>query len=341
MKIRTTLFLALFLAGLGSYYFFSEKPFREAGAELAPIKILTLGEGDSLSFFHIENQVSKEMISLHRSGKEWMLDYPISYPAEKFIAEGMASALTFSQRLRRLPFKGDEKGLGFDSPKIKIGIETQKEPKRRTLLLGEASPIGGGVFARWEGEDEYFLISPEIQASFERSVYSLREKKLFRFPWDGLVWIQIKAGEKVFRLQKTGGKWSWTFPSLSGEIPADKVSDLVYSFQSLYVKEFLDGKNPDKKEFGLQAKGSFIAVGGNGGTEERLILGARALGKDALYVLREKENIVLLVSEKNLRSLLQMFEVSFQELKDANQGKTARSPGKDSKGLRKSQKRSR
>lgn len=347
MKISTTIFLTLLLSGLSAYYFISGQPvLREMAPELSPIKILTLSEGDSVLGFQIQNRTSKETVSLRREASEWRMEFPVSYPAENFLAEGIVSALTFSRRLRRFPLQGEApKDLGFDSPVLKIAIETEKEPHHRFLLLGENSPVKIGVYARWEDELEYFLAPLELKASLERSVYSLRRKKLLRLDWNQVTWLESKIEGKEFRLAKQGEQWQWIFPSGRKEIPVEKISDLLYSFQSLYVKEFLDGKNPEKKEFGFKAKPSFIAVGGSQGLLEKLILGEPMEAKGAVYALREKENLVLLVSRENLKSLVQMLEVAYQEAegekRSENSGKAARDSGQDSKGRPESRSKSR
>lgn len=317
MRISTTFFLAFLLSGLGLYYFVSEISPRQRLTELEPVKVLTLKEGDSVSFLGIERPKLKEKISFRRQGPDWRMEAPVSYPAENFLVEGMIDALTFSRRARRIGFKeAQAREFGFDSPEIKITVQREKEPQPFTLLLGEKSPVLGGFYAHWEGEKEYFLVPLEVKASFERSVYSLRQKKLFRFKGEEVVEMAAKLGEKEFRVEKRGEKWRWALPALNRELPLEKVSELVYAFQSLYVKEFLDGEKAAKKEFGS----SFLALREKDGKEEKLLLGASESRKEALYALREGEDLLLLVSEKNLRTLFQTFETLFLESAPPRQG---------------------
>lgn len=333
MKLSTTFFLALLLSGLGLYYFAFEKPNLEAGAGIFSSKVLNLQEGDSLSFLQLEHPISPgQRIGLKRKGSDWVLVAPVYYPAETFLVEGMAQALTFSERERQFSNTDPSaKEFGFDSPSAKIIIKTEKHPNPRTLLLGAESPVGAGVYARWVGEDKVFLVPGQLAASFERTAYSLRKKKLFRLNWDNVTWIFVKTGSKKLRLEKKAGLWHWVEPALKEEIPLEKVMDLIYSFQSLYIKEFLDGKSPDEKEYGLRAKEIIIAAGDEKGTEEKLILGESAKGKDALYTFREGENLVLLVSEKNLKSLLENFEITFHEMQNGSSRKSTGNKGTDSK----------
>jgi len=330
MRISTTIFLIFLLSGLGTYYYLSGNSTGGGQTRLVPTYILTLPEGEAVSALRIHNQISQETMFLKRKSTGWFFESPISYPAEDFLVEGMVRALTLSRRERRLPFQeGVGKEFGFDSPAVKIEIVTGGKPGPRTLLVGEESPAGAGFFARWEGEDEYFLIPHQVKASLERSVYSLRQKKLFRLRWEEVTWMHVRLEKKQFRVEKVGEKWRWSIPPLKGEIPVEKVSDLIYSFQSLYIKEFLDGVEGAEKDFGLQASRAFLAAGGRAGKMEKLVLGMRAKGKEALYARREKEKLVLLVSEQNVKSLLEMLEVTFQELQHGGEGKASGDSGKD------------
>ncbi len=329
MKITSTLFLAAVLSGLSIYYFFLAQPSKDIGTDPNPAEILSLSGQDAVSWLEIQNELSKEKVALRREGKEWHVEFPVAYPAEEFLVEGMLKTLSLGRRLRRIPFdRRDGKELGFDPPEMRIGVETEKGAGRRVLLIGADSPVKGRAYAHWEGESEYFLVPSEVKAALGISLYSLREKKLFYLRGSKLDWIHVKAGGNEFRIKKENEKWYWEVPQLAFEIPLEKISDLIYAFEFLYVKEFLDGKNPDQKEFELSKKDSFLALGPKEGAGQKVILGGRAKGKDAFYAVRENEKLVILISEGNLKALLETFEVVYQELQDGDPGKSEGASGK-------------
>ncbi len=333
MKLSTTVFLAVLLSGLGAYYFVLDKPASfQPAAPLENPKVLLLGEGDFLTYFEIQNSATKEKLVLRKKGSDWMLVAPVYYPAENFLVEGMIQALAFSRRDRRFLLEGKDPGeFGLGKPSIRIVLQTLKRPGKRTLVFGSETPVvGGGFYAKWKDEDEVFLIPDPLKSSFERSVYSLRRKKLFRVRWDNINSLYAQSGQTQYRLEKKGELWRWVIPPLAPEIPLEKVSDLIYSFQALYIKEFLDGRSAKEKDFGLQTPEIRLAVGEEKAPgEEKLAFGARAKGKDALYTVREKENLVLLVSEKNLKSLLEHFEVVLRESHSDDSRKNSVRPSKN------------
>lgn len=329
MKVSTTSFLALVLGGLGLYYFSTGKSVTAPTGELSPVEIMLLAPGDKVAWLRVENLRSKEKVALRREESGWSLAEPVSYPVEDLLARGMVAALSRVQRLRRFSFKGRlPKGLGLENPQMRIGVETAQAANPRVLLLGGESPIGGTFYARWEDEEEYFLVPAEFKAAFERSAYSLRRKKLFRVNWEEVTWIETRTRQRLYRLERNGNVWRGVLGAEQKEIPLEKMNDLIYAFQSLYIKDFLDGKNPANHEFRLREKQNYFAVGGRqGALFEKLVTGAPARGKDAFYVLREKENLVLLVSEANLKSLGARWEGLFGGF-----GKTKNDPGKSGTG---------
>ena len=317
MKTSTTLTFALILAGLGVYYFAGEKYSPAPLGELSPVEVLLLAPEDRVTWFQIENLKTKETVALRRAESGWRLENPVSYPAEDLLARGMVAALARAKRLRRFPFNAHTalpKDLGLAPPSLRIAVETEKDPKRKYLWVGEDSPIGRMVYARWEGEQEYFLAPPEFRSVFERTAYSLRRKKLFRVNWEGVAWIEAKGPKRQYRLERNGKVWRAILPDRQVEIPLEKVTDLIYAFQSLYVKDFLDGKNPSNHELRLREGGASLALGAGEGTLEKLFLGASAKNQDALYACREKEDLVLLVSESNLRALWTQLDLVFRGL---------------------------
>ena len=326
MKVSSTFFLVLVLGGLAVYYYAMGKSATAPTGELSPVEIMMLTPGDKVVWLEIEDLQAGGKVALRREESGWFLEQPVSYPAEDLLARGMVAALTRAERLRRFSFKGRlPKELGLDAPRVRIGVETSKETHRRVLLLGGESPIGGTIYARWEEEEEYFLVPPEFKAAFERSAYSLRRKRLFRVNWDEVTWLEARMKQKLYRLERNGNVWRGVLGAEQKEIPLEKVNDLIYAFQSLYIKDFLDGKNPDNNEFRLKEKQNYFTAGGRQGTVfEKLVTGSPARGKDAFFVLREKENLVLLVSEANLKSLRTqggaLFE-GFGKTTDDHQGK--------------------
>ena len=321
MKLSSTLFLAVLLSGLGFYYFVWEKPALKT-EEMKSDRILNLADHDSFSLVEIENPSAKERMTLRRKGSDWLIVSPVFYPAENYLVEGMMQALVFSRREKHFQVPNpNSKEFGFDSSALKLTVRTEKNPQPRTLLLGKASPVAKGVYARWQGESEIFLIPDQLKSALDRTVYSLRRKKLFRVNWNRVTWMVAETGTRKFRIEKKGDKWQWVVPAIPAEVPIEKATDFIYSFQSLYIKDFLDGKNYLDKEYGLRKGEILLAAGEANGAQEKLILGNRAKGRDAFFAVRRNEDLVLLVSENNVKALLQLFEVTLQELQGEHPGK--------------------
>lgn len=313
MKIQTTVFLAFLLTALGIYYWVSGTGPDLTSSETVS-KVLAFAEGDALTHLKIENKGSREILILERKPSTWKLVSPVESPAENFIVEGMIQALVFSRREKPFPAPRQEtKSFGLEDPELRISVRTEKAPGEKTLLLGNETPVPGRIYARWQGEGEVFLVPALLKASFQKTAYSLRQKFLFRADWEKVEWIFVRMGEKKYHLVKKSGQWRWVVPPVAKDVPAEKIQDLLYSFQSLYVKEFLDGVSPEESDFALKQPGTILTLGWGEDRQEKVLLGAAARGKDALYGMRADEDLVLLVSETHIKDLLQLFDVLFQE----------------------------
>lgn len=312
MKFSTTL-VFLFLFVLVAVFFIYLDPLRqepEPAAEKAVMRLLPMdGEGE-INLIEIQNNEKKESITLQRSPEGWMLKDPVTYPAQNPMVEGLVTALRLSMKARRLlPEKGwDEYGLA--KPSLRVGIEREDGRQRRYLDFGDPSPVTRHVFARWEGESEYFLLEADLKRVFEQTAYSLRQKRIFRNSVQeaAKIRIEIPKGES-YEITKKDGNWFWMEPvALLGDaVEAEDANEVLTGVQRLYIKDFLDSEVAKPGEYGFYIFGMNIKVWGpeDGDKPEVLHLGSEFPAKDAFYGTREGEPTCFLVAQGNVKSLFE------------------------------------
>lgn len=314
MKFSVTLvFTVLFAAVLAAYLYLEaerEPPARGGTREVSE-KLLPLEEDDEVTRIDIDDEESHEKIVLEKEGDRWRITEPISYPAEALIIDGLVGALKVSFKARRLAPEKDWDEYGLENPRFRIGIETRSKRLKRVLLFGDASPLGRFVYARWAGEQEYFLLDENLKLSFDRTLYSLREKRIFRTPLKDLEKMKIKTAKNEYEFVKQEGGWVWTepIPLLGAEISKKYEDELLTQIRDLYIKEFLDGETRTDAELGLTSGANYVAVWGAGAPNpEILLLGKAEEVKDGFYARRKDEPISFLISRRNIRRLLQTVE---------------------------------
>ena len=310
MKLSTTLaFSALFLAVAGFYIYLnpsSPAPLKTS-SDPASRLVLPVADKNGRVILQIQKIASDETITLERNTEgQWVLRHPVNYPADNMMAEGLFTALRLSAKARRFVRDRGWEEYGLLKPALKIGVEMPPQ-KRRYLALGDVSPTARLVYARWEGEEEYFLVDENLKKAMERSVYSLRRKNVFTLAPAEISRIQIRQAGKGYEFYKKEGLWVWTKPlALLGQaVPAGPFQSFEEAALGLYVKNFLDEEDPS--QFDLSGGGNSIEIS-NEKKIETLELGSETPEQDACYARKKNENVLLQVARSRVQSVFAQAE---------------------------------
>ena len=311
-KSVTVVFTLLFFLVLGVYLYLEnrteENQIQESEFIQEEMKLLALPEGDFITRIKIQRIPEKETIILSREeeGLSWMIDYPIHYPADPMMANGLQTALTLSYKVRKLkPQRGWEE-YGLKDPVFKIGIQTRKSAKEKTLCFGDRASVGNFVFARWSGENEYFLLPAELKSAFLQSLYALRQKNVFALNAKTLSKIHLKTDDEEYELAKNKDKWFWMepIPILGELIPNENMGLVLRALQNLSVKEFLDKPFLDATKLGLDASAKSVVVF-QGDAQQVLTIGNEEAAQEAFYAKREKQESPYSISSTHLNQFFQ------------------------------------
>lgn len=281
------------------------------------MKILPPDEKTPIKTIQIQNLEKNETILLVKNGNLWEINYPIRYPAESMLAEGLVTALKLSSRARRLLPEKDWAEYGLLKPKIKVGIETEGNARRRYLYFGDSSAVGPYVFARWEEDPEYFLVSQDLKAAFTKSLYALRLKQVFRTQLQDIKKLRIRTPSQEYEVEKRGEEWFWLepIPLLGQKFSKKRADELVAQFSGLFVKEFMDGEKKQEREMGFTLLTPWVKLwsGDSKKESEEIRIGQELASRDSFVARRTGEQVYFLIARNNVRSLFQMFETFAEE----------------------------
>ncbi len=314
MKFSTTLvFLFLFILVGGVYLYLQPKP-GEAPHD-APVassgaaESLIANNQDSITWLQIQNMEKKEAATFILQDKIWVMKYPVRYAVMPESMDEMIKALNSTVKIRKIMPEKDLDNYGLQLPSMKIGIETTQHPERRYLALGTASPTGNVLYARWENEKEIFLVGKEFKAIFDRSVYGMREKRIFRLPVATITKMEFQIGPETYQVEKREGKWSWKKPVSILDLPLD--GGLAQNFLSmigdLFIKDFLD-QAKEKNDASFFKAERIIRVWGKDSDPQIFYVGQEAPRRDAFYAKREGEDALLLIDRGAINSLFEMIK---------------------------------
>ncbi|MBT3668475.1 MAG: DUF4340 domain-containing protein, partial [Opitutae bacterium] len=172
---------------------------------------------------------------------------------------------------------------------LKIHFKFENKNKE-TLLIGNESPLGGHLYFKRKSQPAV-MMAASSQSSFEKSIYSFRDKTLLNFNTGSIQRIQIIREKNPLEFKKTDEVWG-----ISGDIHAQGDKDAVMNFlqaiQFSRVTEFID-EDPDSLElYGLNPPKLKLILDFDG-ESQTLSLGNLKEGKGYFGKINDSKNIIL------------------------------------------------
>lgn len=329
------LFIGLFLL-VGSFCLLFETPFSDttllkpvedsrAAVKLPPAEnledavpeklfsqnLMELLPEDKVQWIQIQNLEARKTLTLTLQENQWQIKFPVRGQASANKVQELIQAFMSVEKLRQMKPEKDWDEYGLIRPRIKIGIETLKNP-RRYLYLGAVSPVGNVVFARWEDEKSYFLLPQNFEQLFVQSVYDFREKKIFSTSEAAVRRVEFKTPAENFEIENQGAQWVWKQPEGMqwAPCPAGDAEALLEHLRGLFVKDFLENISDEESGF---AQGMKITLWSDETHSESLELGKEAVVRDAYYARKNGQGGTLLVAREKLNLFMELFRALADE----------------------------
>ncbi len=290
MKFRGTALMAAVFLGLVLYYFFvdlpaeqKEKTEQEQAEKLIPL------EAEKVVEFSLTGK--GEHIALKREAlHNWKLTLPFSASGDSTEAEAFISEIASLKKTRTVEEHPKDLSIyGLSSPFLKIHFKFENK-KEETLLIGNESPLGGHLYFK-RGSQSAVMMAASSQSSFEKSIYSFRDKTLLNFNTSSIQHIQILREKNPLELKKTGEVWR-----ISGDIRAQGDKDAIMNFlqaiQFSRVTEFVDEAPESMEPYGLNPPKLKLVLDFDDGSQT-LSLGNLKEGKGYFGRINDSKNIIL------------------------------------------------
>jgi hypothetical protein len=123
-------------------------------------------------------QKGAQPTTLIRSGAQWQITAPATFPADSGTITGMISSLA--------PLNSESvvedhvtnlAEFGLSDPSVELDVTT-KDNKTTRLLLGDDAPTGDGVYVSLAGDPRLFTASSSLKTSLNKNLSDLRDKRL-------------------------------------------------------------------------------------------------------------------------------------------------------------------
>jgi hypothetical protein len=304
LKYRTTLIYLVAVMILGAVYVFETRMERKRQeAEEQDKKIFQL-EGERLSRITITKE--DQIITVQESGvtepARWMITAPIRAFADDFEVDRLADKLAELDYVRVVEEKAaDLAPFGLEKPALNVAFSTLRGTE--SLRIGSESPLEDAFYARKNDEDKVYLIASMDRDHLEKTLFELRDKRLFAIEYHSASGLGIERETGKWSFFKREGKWL-----LEGDegfrVDQEKLESILMRILWLEASSFAGEKTADLKSYGLDRPRTRITVS-DGDRTEAMRLGdpVPVEGAEAVYAMVSGRAQVVTVGKKLLQDL--------------------------------------
>jgi hypothetical protein len=294
---RNTLLLALVVAAVAAFVWFYEI---EGGAERAKQeeaskKLFPDVTAEGIATIELRTEEGQNA-RLERAGDAgWTLVAPIASPADRFAVDGVASTLAelSPESTFETPEPLENYGLA-----VEPSVRFRAGERDYALRLGNATPVGGNVYAT-DGEGKrVFAIASWRKNALQKSVKQLRDGRVLDFDRAQVKRITLDSGDGHVALARADDGWRIVEP-VDAKADADAVEGLLSDLQYLRADEFVDQPAADA-QLGLDAPWLSAELAPESGEPVRLAVGAV---REDRRVVRGSAGRVFEVAGSRLESL--------------------------------------
>ena len=311
--IFTLLFLVVLFAYVKLNQNVSVKPVLNKMTSTGEPVVSPIQDQDKVVWLQIENPAKSVDLTLVNENGGWMIQHPVASKADDRLVDGLVGALRIAAKANQMTKEKEWSEYGLDKPNLKVGVETNREGKKRYLFFGDKSPVGDALFARWDHEDQYFLINDALRKAFDLSIYSMRYKQLVQTPLNQISKIHIRTSKRDYELSVHDQKWFWMEPIaiLGEQATKEQVIGVLKGLSELYIKEFLDEENKSDRTIGISMLGNSIQIWNKDESQSEILrIGDPDPTRDAVYAKRDGEETLLLISQPHIQNFFGLIENS-------------------------------
>lgn len=245
MKANPLFVAAIVLVVLGAaVYYTSENP-PSAGEDDRPL-LLDVRHQD-IQEVEIRRPTGDPMAFVRGMDDHWEFKGDVGYPADDAAVGLMATNLDGLSADRLVESQvTDWRPYGLEEEGNLAVSMTPKSGETRTIIFGNETPTGSGVFARMAGDSRLFTVYSYVKTSFDKPLFDWRDKRLLQVESDGITEVQLRVGQNRFLFQSADpGEWRILEPAA---VRADDfaVGELVRAIHGAEMTQVLTAEQAAK-----------------------------------------------------------------------------------------------
>jgi hypothetical protein len=275
-SLRSTLLLIVILGGLVGYIYYLNKD-QSPGAETKEKAFASLKAEDieEVQIRAADGQTSR----VQKADGTWKITSPEAAPADQGELSSITSSLATLDIQRVVDENaGDLKQYGLEPAKVEVEFRAKGDKEPRKIQLGEKTPTGGDLYARFPNQKRVFLVSSFLDSTFNKNAFALRDKTIIKIDREKVDRIEIVADKRSVTLAKSGTEWQIVAP-LMARADFAAIEGSLERLSSAQMQGIVPAENADLKKLKLDPPvATFTAVAGSaratllfGNTENALI----------------------------------------------------------------------
>ena len=340
MRGWPTLALVVVLAGLVGYIYFVDSK-QEAGGTTAKEKPFGSLQADDVEEVQIKS-ADGETTRVQKSDGKWQVVDPVKTDADTSELTTIASSIaTFEINHVVDENATDLKQYGLEPARLDVAFRSKGQKDLRHLQLGEKTPTGTDLYARFPDQKRVFLVSSFLDATFNKNTFALRDRRILVFDRNMVEGLELTSGTTKTVLTKTGSEWRLASPvSVRADFAA--VEGALERLSSTQMQGIVDQDGTDLTKYGLTKPTGTINVktGASGatltlGSTENALLFAKDSSRPLVFTIAPilKEDVIRTVAEFRRKDLFdgRAFTASKAEFRRGGETVTLeKTKGKDS-----------
>jgi len=267
----STIALAVVFAGLVGYIYFVDSK-QEPGGTTTREKPFTSVQADDIEEVQIKS-ADGETTRLQKTDGKWNLVEPVQAAADTGELTTIASSLSTLEIQRVVDENAsDLKQYGLEPARMEIAFRPKGQKDLRRLQIGEKSPTGGDLYARFPDQKRVFLVSSYLDSTFNKNTFALRDRRILVFDRNMVDGLDLTSGTTKTSLVKSGSEWRLASP-LSVRADFAAVEGALERLSSTQMQGIVDPEGKDLAKFGLTKPTGSVAVK-TGSSSATLTLGS-------------------------------------------------------------------
>ncbi|MGB7623456.1 MAG: DUF4340 domain-containing protein [Terriglobia bacterium] len=294
MKWRNLWIWAVVLAGLGGFVYFYE--FRgEAKREQARQKAEKVFDVQEEAITSITLQRGSEKLLIDRQNGLWMIDSPVSTPADQSAVNDIVRTVSSATTTHSLASAQNLAEYGLQPPKIHAEFKTRPGASL-SMDLGEKDFSENNVYAKVSSRIEVVLLPTYLFSSMDKSLMQLRDRKVMELNPEKVTQVEFVSKGDHLKAQKLGTEWKLTQPVSTQGDPAG-IAAYLNDVSNSEASEFVDKPEPNLKSSELDPPAETLIITEGEGSQAKpwkLFLGAKK--DDQVYAKRDGSSFLFKVT---------------------------------------------